>query len=199
VKHGKVLLSAALAIAAVTVAVLYLRADGAGVKPEAWIVDAAVAWNRESIPASPHGTAHIAGDRRDEALRAAHAGQQLRVQRRFDEAADAFRQALEADPADADSWADLADCQAAAAGNDLNAGREAIMHALRIDPRHRKALWLRASLELQEQRYPAAAATWRDLLTLMPADSTDARVIQANIAEADALSQSVSIADERGS
>jgi cytochrome c-type biogenesis protein CcmH len=94
---------------------------------------------------------------------------------------------------DAGTWADLADALAAAAGNDLTAGRDAIMHALEIDPKHRKALWLRASLELQEGRYATAAATWRELHPLVAAGSTDARVIAANIAEADALAAAHSI------
>lgn len=116
-------------------------------------------------------------------------GQRLRVQRRFAEAEAAYREAVTADPMDADAWADLADSAAAAANNDLTRGREAIQRALAIDPRHRKALWLRASLELQEQRYVAAAATWRELSALVPAGSTDARVIAANIVEADVLAQ----------
>ena len=116
-------------------------------------------------------------------------GQQLRVQRRFAEAEAVYRQIVGANPLDADAWADLADSAAAAAGNDLTKGREAIMHAIAIDPRHRKALWLRASLELQEQQYSNAAATWRQLESLVPAGSSDARVIAANIAEADSLAQ----------
>jgi cytochrome c-type biogenesis protein CcmH/NrfG len=114
-------------------------------------------------------------------------GQRLRVQRRFSEAEQAYRKAVEADPTDADSWADLADAAAAAAGKDLTAGRDALDRALAINPRHRKALWLRASLELQEGKYAEAASTWRTLSTLVAAGSPDERVIAANIAEADAL------------
>jgi tetratricopeptide (TPR) repeat protein len=114
-------------------------------------------------------------------------GQRMRVQRRFSEAEQAYRKAVEADPMDADSWADLADAAAAAAGKDLSAGREALDRALAINPRHRKALWLRASLELQEGKYAQAASTWRTLSTLVAAGSPDERVIAANIAEADAL------------
>jgi len=114
-------------------------------------------------------------------------GQRLRVQRKFSEAAQAFRKAVEADPTDADSWADLADSAAAAAGNDLTVGRKAVQQALAIDPRHRKALWLRASLELQEGKFTTAAGTWRTLEALVAPGSADARVISANIAEAEAL------------
>jgi tetratricopeptide (TPR) repeat protein len=180
------------------VAVILLRPESPAVKPEAWIVDAALALNRDAITTAPHATAGVTDDRRAAALRASHVGEQLRIQRKFAEAAAAYREAVEADPTDADAWADLADSAAAAAGKDLTVGRDAIARALAIDPHHLKALWLRASLELQERRYPAAAATWRELQALVPPDSADARVIEANIAEADALSRSVSVADGRG-
>lgn len=117
-------------------------------------------------------------------------GRQMRIERRFAEARDAFREAVAARPADADAWADLADTSAAAAGNDLRAGREAIERALAVDPEHPKALWLRASLELQEQQYEQAAATWEHLARLVPPDSSDARVIAANIDEARRLAKS---------
>ncbi len=126
-------------------------------------------------------------------------GQRLRVQRRFAEAQAVYQQAVRADPMNADAWADLADSAASAAGNDLTRGRDAIAHALAIDPQHRKALWLRASLELQEKQFATAAATWRELLALVQPGSSDARVIAANIAEADALAQSALVADGRGS
>lgn len=112
-------------------------------------------------------------------------GQRLRIERRFAEAEVEFRKAVEADPADADSWADLADVAGMAAGRDMRVGRPAIEQALNINPQHRKALWLRATLELQEQNYQQAAATWRTLAGLVAPDSPDARVIAANIAEAE--------------
>ena len=61
----------------------------------------------------------------------------------------------------------------------------ALAHA--IKPQRHKALRLRASLELQERNYSAAARTWRTLEALVASGSPDARVIAANIAEAEAL------------
>jgi cytochrome c-type biogenesis protein CcmH/NrfG len=133
------------------------------------------------------GTPAMAAAAQSPAAKYVIAGQRLKVQRKFHEAELEFRKAVEADPGDADSWADLADCAAVAAGHDLTVGREAIDRALAINPQHRKALWLRASLELQEGRSAAAAATWRTLSALVPPGSPDARVIAANIAEADGL------------
>lgn len=159
------------------------RAVDAGGNPEAWAEMHRVGMGATGLPpllaAAPAPTSPGA--------QFVMEGQRLRVQRRFPEAAEAYRKAVEADPGDADAWADLADCQAAAAGKDLSAGREALERALAIDPRHRKALWLQASLELQQRRYAQAAATWKTLATLVAEGSPDARVIAANIAEAEQL------------
>jgi tetratricopeptide (TPR) repeat protein len=204
VKYRKGVLIAASAVGVVAVAITFqfLRTDesGSAVAPSQWIVDAAVAMNRASI----HGeeireSARVPAGSSAAAGQFAREGERLRVQRKFAEAEAAYREAVKADPMDADSWADLADSAAAAAGKDLTKGRDAITRALAINPHHRKALWLRASLELQEQHYAGAAATWRELQALVPAGSSDARVIAANIAEADELARSVTVADGRGS
>jgi tetratricopeptide (TPR) repeat protein len=201
VKYRSGILIAALAVGAVAVAIAFLRTDDSNspVAPSSWIVDAAVALNRASI----HGeeireSARVPAGNSAAARQFAHEGERLRVQRKFVEAEAAYREAVKADPMDADSWADLADSAAAAAGKDLTKSRDAIVRALAINPHHRKALWLRASLELQEQHYAGAAATWRELQSLVPAGSADARVIAANIAEADELAHSVTVADGRG-
>jgi len=189
VKYAKALLIIGPALGLATVAVVFVRSDDTRDAPSRWIQDAAIALNRGPILTGPHpGPARVMGNAAA-APQAALDGQRLRVQRRFAEAAASFRDAVEADPADADSWADLADSTAAAAGNDLTVSRDAILHALAINPRHRKALWLRASLELQEGHYASAAATWRELQPLVATDSGDARVIAANLAEAEALAR----------
>lgn len=189
-KYSRALRIAAPALALVAASAFLLRPDDARVAPSPWIVDAAVALNRVPVNPDPHAGLTATTTGASGAREAALEGQRLRVQRRFAEAAASYRRAVEANPADADSWADLADCLSAAAGKDLTAGREAIARSLAIEPRHRKALWLRASLELQERRYANAAATWRELQPLVASGSSDARVIAANIAEAEALARS---------
>lgn len=87
----------------------------------------------------------------------------------------------------ADTWADYADAQASASGRLTGAPARAIEAALSLEPGHAKALWLKASLAHEERRYADALTTWRQLQALVPPGSSDAKIIQANIAEASRL------------
>ena len=116
-----------------------------------------------------------------------HQAEELRQARRFAEARAVYAKLVAAAPGDADAWADLADASAAAAGGDLKAGAAAIDHALQVDPTHLKALWLKASLELQEKHYTRAIELWQRLLERLPRDSNDARIVSANLEETRAL------------
>ncbi len=116
-------------------------------------------------------------------------GIEQRRKRDFKSAAESFRRATLAAPASADAWADYADALAAANNGDLAKGSAALERALKLDPRHIKALWLRASLQLQQRNYPAAATTWQAVLALVPPKSSDARIIRANLDEAKALAK----------
>lgn len=197
VKYAKSSLVFVLAAVLAVGVFVWLRSESPPITPSPWIVDAAIALNRAPMAASAPGDASVPAGGHAAAMQLALEGQRLRIERRFAEAEAVYRKAVQADPMDADSWADLADCAAAAAGNDLSRSRDAIMRAIAIDPRHRKALWLRASLELQEQRYVEAAATWRELQSLVTAGTSDAKVIAANIAEAEALARDATVIDGR--
>jgi cytochrome c-type biogenesis protein CcmH/NrfG len=113
--------------------------------------------------------------------------EEARRGKKFAQAAALFREITQAAPFDPDGWADLGDAQAAAVGGDLTAGQAAIDRALELDPRHAKALWLKASLELQAKRFAAAADLWRRLLKEIPADSSDAQIVKSNLDEAERL------------
>jgi cytochrome c-type biogenesis protein CcmH len=115
---------------------------------------------------------------------------ELRRQRKFKEAIDVYRRANAAGSMNADSWADYADALASAGSSLKGAPADALAKALALEPRHPKALWLKASLEHEEHRYSDAVSTWRNLLAVVPADSSDARIIAANIAEATRLAAS---------
>jgi tetratricopeptide (TPR) repeat protein len=112
---------------------------------------------------------------------------ELRRQRRFKEAAEVYRRAAAAGSMNADSWADYADALASDGSSLKGPPAAALAKALALDPRHPKALWLKASLEHEEHRYRDAVSTWRNLLAVVPAGSSDARIIEANIAEATRL------------
>jgi len=116
-----------------------------------------------------------------------HSAEELRRAKRYAEARTMYEKVVGAAPLDPDGWADLGDASAAAAGNDLRAGGAAIDRALAIDPKHPKALWLKASLEFQEKHYGAAAGLWQRLLDLLPPDSGDARIVKANLEESQNL------------
>jgi cytochrome c-type biogenesis protein CcmH len=114
----------------------------------------------------------------------------LRRQRKFDDAIRTYERVVAAGQMTADTWADYADALASRTSSLRGAPAKAIAAALQLDPNHAKALWLRASLEHEEQHYADAVHTWQTLLALVPQDSSDASIIRANIAEANRLAGS---------
>jgi cytochrome c-type biogenesis protein CcmH len=112
-------------------------------------------------------------------------GRAHRMAREFAPAATAYETALKLDSRNADAWADYADSLASANGRSL-AGKpaKAIDKALQINPNHLKALWLAASLDLEEHRYTAAVNHWQKLRSALPDGSPDVSIIEANLAEA---------------
>lgn len=115
--------------------------------------------------------------------------EQHRRNREFKEACSAYAAAASAGPMSADAWADYADAQATLAGRFTGDAEKSIGSALARDPRHPKALWLKASLAHEQHDYRVALATWRQLLTVVPPGSSDARIVEANIAEATRLAK----------
>ena len=142
----------------------------------------------EVAPASASSVAPMSGARPGQGVSQERAAAEaLRVAGKYPEARDAYRQIAARRPQDADAWADAADCAAAAAGGDLEAGALDMDHALAAQPAHAKALWLKASLELQRKHYGAAAALWQRLTVVLPPGSEDRRMVEANLEEAKAL------------
>lgn len=116
------------------------------------------------------------------------AAEALRRKRDFPAAVAAFEDVIARGGMTADGWADYADALASRAGGRLaGAPSRAIEQALRLDPAHPKALWLAASLAMEEHRYARALELWGSLRRLVPDDSADAPVIEGNIAEARGL------------
>jgi cytochrome c-type biogenesis protein CcmH len=113
--------------------------------------------------------------------------EERRRKREFKQACDVFAVIVKRGGMTADAWADYADAQAGVSGQLSGEPARAIEAALAADPQHPKALWLKASLAHEEQRYDDALGTWQRLLAVVPAGSTDARIVTANIAEATRL------------
>jgi cytochrome c-type biogenesis protein CcmH len=113
----------------------------------------------------------------------------LRRQRKFAEAAEAYQKLIARNAMTADTWADYADALASASSSLRGQPAAALDRALALDARHPKALWLKASLEHEEQHYADAVKTWQALLAVVPADSSDAKIIRANIDEAGRLAR----------
>ena len=111
--------------------------------------------------------------------------QARRVARDFSKANEAYAKALALDPKNADAWADYADSMASG-GNRQLAGKpaDAIQRALALQPNHVKALWLSASLALEQRQYGEALKQWQRLRGVLPAGSPDLTIIDGNIAEA---------------
>jgi cytochrome c-type biogenesis protein CcmH len=112
-----------------------------------------------------------------------------RTERRFEAAKTAYDKAIALQVMNADSWADYADVLAAVSGSLRGPPSEAIGKALATNPEHSKALWLHASLAVEERRYSDALAAWKRLRAVIPEGSPDARIVDANIAEAAALAR----------
>lgn len=110
-----------------------------------------------------------------------------RRKREFKTACDLYAAAAAQGAMTADAWADYADAQASLTGRISGAPARSIAAALALEPRHAKALWLQASLAHEEHRYADALATWQRLLAVVPPGSSDARIVEANIAEAQRL------------
>lgn len=113
--------------------------------------------------------------------------EEQRRQRKFEAATTTYRALIAADAMTADTWADYADALASVTSSLSGEPAQALERALALDARHPKALWLKASLEHEQRQYTAAAKTWQALLAVVPQDSSDARIIRANLAEATRL------------
>jgi len=111
-----------------------------------------------------------------------------RTERDYAAARNAYRKVVDLHAMSAQSWADYADVLGSLAGGSLSgeAGR-AIDSALAMDPANPKALWLKASEANEQHRYAEALTWWKKLRAVVPPDSPDARMVDANIAEAASL------------
>ena len=107
-----------------------------------------------------------------------------RAQRDFQGARTSLEKVVALKAMTAQSWADYADTLASLNGGSLGgAAGNAIDSALALDASNTKALWLKASQAHEQRRFGEALTWWKKLRALLPPDSSDARIIDSNIAE----------------
>jgi cytochrome c-type biogenesis protein CcmH/NrfG len=113
-------------------------------------------------------------------------------------AASDYRQLAAMQEMTADTWADYADVAAGLNGNSLvGEPQRYLRNALKLNPQHPKALWLEGSLQHETGQYSQAVTTWQVLAGVLGPDSTDAKIIAANLAEDQRLAGSGAAAAAR--
>jgi cytochrome c-type biogenesis protein CcmH len=115
-------------------------------------------------------------------------GRSYSVLGRFPEAAQAYANAVQRTPNDAQLLADYADAVAMAQGQKLEGEPEKIIaRALEVDPRNVKALALAGTVSFGKKDYAAAVKHWEHILEVVPPDSEVARSVASSVAEAKSL------------
>jgi cytochrome c-type biogenesis protein CcmH len=103
---------------------------------------------------------------------------------RIPEALRAFERAIKLVETSPDLLVDYADALASSPAG-FNAKVIALIdQALQLDPANAQALWLRGTAAFEAGKFDAAAADWQRLLALLEPGAEDARIVEANIAEA---------------
>lgn len=108
--------------------------------------------------------------------------------RRFAEADSAYEKAAALLPDDAGMLADWADAHVMAKDRKWDAaGRDIVKRALAADPKHVKSLALAGSEAFDRGDYKAAVGFWKRMKAIATPDSMDAKLADANIAEAEVM------------
>lgn len=116
-------------------------------------------------------------------------GRSYLVLERLDDAVAAYEKAVALSNNNPNLLVDYADALAMAGGEQSLEGRpmELIEQALSLDPNNQKALWLAGTAAYEKAEFKQALDHWRRLYEMLPKDSEDARIMQGNIKEAEAL------------
>lgn len=148
------------------------------------------------VVSTPNAAAASAGDRSIDSLRErikndprdtqslAMLAESLRRKRAFAEALTIFAKLADARAMNADLWADYADARGASLGGLDATSAGYVAQALKLDPKHTKALWLLGSWQTEQKDFRGALASWQRLAAVLPPDSSDAKIIASNMAEA---------------
>jgi cytochrome c-type biogenesis protein CcmH len=117
-------------------------------------------------------------------------GRSYMVLDRFPEAVDAYANAVQRSPPDAQLLVDYADAIAMARGRRLEGEPERLIaQALKLDPDNVKALLLAGTVAFQKKDFRGAIAHWERILKVVPPDSDIADSIRDGIADARKLAE----------
>lgn len=118
-------------------------------------------------------------------------GRSYLVLQRLDDAVAAYEKAVALAGDNPNLLVDYADALAMASGAQSLEGRpmELIERALALDPNNQKALWLAGTAAYERAEFKQTLGYWRRLYEMLPKDSEDARIMQGNIKEAEALAK----------
>ena len=111
--------------------------------------------------------------------------------KRFDEAVKAYEKAEKLIPDDPQLLADYADALAVNGHTLDGLPEKLVMRALKLDPKHIKALMLAAGIAFDHKEYDKAIGYWGRLEQALPADSEWLPEVKASISEARKLSGTV--------
>lgn len=176
------------ALAAVAVPALafgmYLAVGNPAALDAKAIAAARTAPDEAQIMAMVENLARKVRERPDDAQGWALLARSMAALGRFAESADAYGHLAKLVPNDAQVLADYADSLGMAQGRTL-LGRpyELAKEALRIDPRHKKALALAGTAAADSGDFAAATGHWQTLASELPADSADRAQVQSILAE----------------
>ncbi|MDP1526706.1 MAG: c-type cytochrome biogenesis protein CcmI [Rhodocyclaceae bacterium] len=107
-----------------------------------------------------------------------------KVMNRYPDAVRAYARTGPMLDTSAELLVDYADAQAAVDNGFSKKVLALIDKALKLDPTNLQGLWLRGTAAFEVKQYDKAITDWNVLLKGLPPESEEARVIQANIAEA---------------
>ncbi|MGZ5031765.1 MAG: c-type cytochrome biogenesis protein CcmI [Usitatibacter sp.] len=181
---GKPWRTAALAIPALAFGMYLAVGNPAASDMKAVAAAAHGPMDDQQIIAMVESLAQKVKDRPDDAQGWALLARSMAALGRFKEASDAFEHLAKLVPGDAQILADYADALGMAQGRKLQ-GRpyELAKEALKIDPKHRKALALAGTAALDAGDYPAAAAHWQALAGELAPGTPDEAQVQAILGE----------------
>jgi cytochrome c-type biogenesis protein CcmH/NrfG len=132
--------------------------------------------------AQPPSTAVAEPTLSQESLALLAKASKARADKHYSAAVNIYSQLAARQQLTADGWADYADAAASVQEGKLAGMPESYVdNALALNPKHPKALWLKASAAEEAGRMSAAVRYWQQLQSVLPPESEDAKIVAANL------------------